>query len=212
MSKHRLKTVLCFGDSNTWGYNPANGSRFGYNERWPGIMRQNLGDGFVVIEEGLNHRTTLWDDPIQPYKNGKTYLIPCLDSHKPLDLVFLMLGSNDLKARFDVNASDIAESAGLLVDIIQRSGSGHGGFAPKVVLMSPPPFSVLTDLQEMFEGWEEKFQTISDQFRITAESRGVNFLDTSQYVASSELDGIHLDAGAHRKLGQVATSLAREIL
>ena len=86
-----MKTVLCYGDSNTWGADPAGGPRFGLDQRWPGILRTLLGSGYWVIEEGLGGRTTVWDDPIEGFKNGKTYLIPCLDSHKPLDLVIAPL-------------------------------------------------------------------------------------------------------------------------
>ena len=97
-----MKTILCYGDSNTWGYNPATTERSSRDERWTGILRRELDDGYLVIEEGLNGRTTVWDDPIEGYKNGKEYLIPCLETHKPLDLVIIMLGTNDLKVRFSV--------------------------------------------------------------------------------------------------------------
>ena len=91
-----MKTILCFGDSNTWGYNPENGQRFGPEERWTGILRNSLGEDYRVIEEGLNGRTTLWDDPIAGFKNGLDYLMPCLESHMPFDLITIMLGTNDL--------------------------------------------------------------------------------------------------------------------
>ena len=99
-----MKTILCYGDSNTWGYNPSMGGRYARDERWPGVLRKELGEGYLVIEEGLNGRTTVWDDPIEGYKNGKTYLVPCLETHKPLDLVIILLGTNDLKMRFSVSA------------------------------------------------------------------------------------------------------------
>ena len=95
-----MKTILCFGDSNTWGYNPENRQRFGPEERWSGILRNSLGEDYRAIEEGLNGRTTLWDDPIEGFKNGLDYLMPCLESHKPFDLITIMLGTNDLKCRF----------------------------------------------------------------------------------------------------------------
>ena len=95
--------ILCYGDSNTWGYNPSTKERYDRYERWTGILQFTLGDEYHVIEEGLNGRTTVWDEPIEgEYKNGKTYLVSCLESHKPLDLVIIMLGTNDLKKRFSV--------------------------------------------------------------------------------------------------------------
>jgi lysophospholipase L1-like esterase len=87
-----VKRILCYGDSNTWGYDPVTQERFDKNERWTGQLSQMLGGNYDVIEEGLNGRTTVWDDPIEGYKNGRDYLIPCLESHKPLDLVIILLG------------------------------------------------------------------------------------------------------------------------
>jgi lysophospholipase L1-like esterase len=90
------KTILCYGDSNTWGFNPATQARYARDERWTGVLRQALGDGYWVIEEGLNGRTTVWDDPIEDYRSGKEYLLPCLRSHKPVDLVVVMLSHSRL--------------------------------------------------------------------------------------------------------------------
>ncbi len=93
-----MKTVLCYGDSNTWGSDPETGERFAPEVRWPGVMARELGDGFHVIEEGLPGRTTLREDPIEgSYKDGRAYLTPCLESHRPIDLVTIMLGTNDLR-------------------------------------------------------------------------------------------------------------------
>jgi lysophospholipase L1-like esterase len=92
-----MKAILCYGDSNTWGYDPVTKGRFPRDMRWTGVLRQSLGDDYLVIEEGLNGRTTVWDDPIEGYKNGAAYLVPCLTTHRPLDLVIIMLGTNDLK-------------------------------------------------------------------------------------------------------------------
>ena len=117
-----MKTILCFGDSNTWGYNPENRQRFGPEERWTGILRNSLGEDYRVIEEGLNGRTTLWDDPIEGFKNGLDYLMPCLESHRPFDLITIMLGTNDLKCRFSVSAFDIAESVGVFPSARAKPG------------------------------------------------------------------------------------------
>ncbi len=134
-----MRTVLCYGDSNTWGYEPATGKRFPEDVRWPGVLARQLGEGFRVIEEALNGRTTVRDDPVEEHKNGKTYLRPCLESHAPLDLVIIALGVNDLKARFFASASDVADGAGVLVSIARRSGVGPDGGSPAVMLVAPPP-------------------------------------------------------------------------
>jgi len=151
-----VKTIVCYGDSNTWGFNPVTQDRFSITERWTGVLAQELGAGYRVVEEGLNGRTTIWDDPIEEWRNGKTYFLPCLWSHKPIDLVTIMLGTNDLKERFSVSAYDIAASAGVLVDIALRSGAGPNGNAPQVLLMAPPVVAKLTDYAEMFQDAEAK--------------------------------------------------------
>jgi lysophospholipase L1-like esterase len=201
-----MKTVLCYGDSNTWGYNPGTGERFSRDERWTGVLRQKLGAEYHVIEEGLNGRTTVWDDPIEGYKNGKEYLIPCLQSHRPIDLVVIMLGTNDLKKRFSVSAYDIANAAGVLVDVVQRSDAGPEGHPPKVLLIAPPPVGKLTEFAEMFEDAEVKSRKFSEYYRRVAEEYGCMLLDTSEVIVSSDLDGIHFEAGEHQKLGEAVAA------
>ena len=103
------KRILCFGDSLTWGFNPHDCSRFDDDIRWTGVLQKLLGDEYKVIEEGQNGRTIAVDDPVEGEKNGLTYLIPCLDSHMPLDAMIVMLGTNDLKVRFGFTPKDIAD-------------------------------------------------------------------------------------------------------
>ncbi|MCR5291299.1 MAG: acylhydrolase, partial [Eubacterium sp.] len=133
-----MTTVLCFGDSNTYGYNPSNGFRYPENVRWTGRLRKLLGSDYVVVEEGCNGRTTVFDDPVEGWKNGRGYLKPCLNSHKPVDIVIMMLGSNDMKETFHASPEDIARGAETLVrDIIDFTGEKQG-FVPKIILVSPP--------------------------------------------------------------------------
>ena len=207
-----MKTILCYGDSNTWGYNAADAGRFPREVRWTGVMAHELGAGYHVIEEGLNGRTTVWDDPIEGYKNGKEYLIPCLETHRPIDLVVLMLGSNDLKMRFSLSAYDIANGAGVLVDVIQKSAAGRDGGAPRVLLMAPPPVAKLTDFAEMLEGAVAKSKKFAQHYQRVATERGCEFLDTSTVIVSSDLDGIHIDPPEHRKLGKAVARRVKEIL
>ena len=207
-----MKTILCFGDSNTWGYDPATKERFPRDQRWTGVLRRELGDPYEIIAEGLNGRTTVWDDSIDEYRNGKKYLIPCLISHQPLDLVVVLLGTNDLKMRFSLSAIDIAKGAASLVDVIQKSGVGRAGKSPQVLLMAPPPLGKLTEFAEMFEGAEIKSQRLSRHYRQKAEECGCEFFDTAEAVASSDIDGVHWEPGEHQKLGQAVAGIARRIL
>jgi len=207
-----MKTVLCYGDSNTWGFNPVTQDRFPITERWTGVLAHELGAGYRVVEEGLNGRTTLWDDPIEEWRNGKTYLLPCLWSHKPIDLVIIMLGTNDLKERFSVSAYDIAAGAGVIVDLTLRSGAGPNGGSPQVLLMAPPVVAKLTDYAEMFEDAEAKSKKFAEHYQRVARNYGCHFLDTAQIIVSSDRDGIHFEMGEHRKLGLAVAARVREIL
>jgi lysophospholipase L1-like esterase len=207
-----VKTILCYGDSNTWGYRPVTKDRYSREERWVGVLQQALGAGYEVIAEGLNGRTTVWDDPIEGYKNGKEQLIPILTSHKPVDLVTIMLGTNDLKRRFGLGAYDIAEGAGVLVEMVQKSNCGPDERAPQVLLLAPPPVAKLTEYDEMFAGALEKSQQFSRHYRRVANERGCAFLDTAEVIVSSDRDGIHFEVGEHRKLGLAVAAQARKIL
>ena len=207
-----MKRVLCYGDSNTWGYNPLTQDRFDKHERWTGQLSQSLGSDYDVIEEGLNGRTTVWDDPIEGFKNGCDYLIPCLESHKPLDLVIIFLGVNDLKKRFSLSADDIAEGAGVLVQIVQKSNTGIENRAPQVLLVAPPPVGKLTAFAEMFEGAEAKSRKFAEHYgRVAAELR-CRFLDTSAVIVSSDMDGIHFEHREHVRLGQAVAEKVKEII
>jgi len=207
-----LKIILCYGDSNSWGYNPLTQERLSIHERWTGVLADQLGRDYRVIEEGLNGRTTVWDDPIEEFRNGKEYLMPCLLSQKPLDLVVLMLGTNDLKKRFSVSAQDIANSIGVLVEIIQRSGAGANDSAPKILLIAPPVIGTLTGFAEMFENGFEKSQKFGGYYRQVADLYDCEFLDAGKVIKSSELDGIHFEPDQHMKLGQAVAALVKEIL
>ncbi len=204
-----MTTILCYGDSNTWGYDPATKDRFGPDVRWTGVLQRILGGGYQVIEEGLNGRTTVWDDPLSPGRNGKAYLPPCLESHRPLDLVTIMLGTNDLKRRFGLTSSDIAEGAGLLADMVVQIGRTAAGTPPVVLLIAPPPTSRFGEFGEMFQGATETSRGFAEAYRMVAGWNHCAFLDAGEVVVSSDLDGIHLEADEHRKLGE---AVAGEIL
>jgi lysophospholipase L1-like esterase len=208
----RIKTIVCFGDSNTWGYNPATGNRFAADVRWTGVLQRALGDGYKVIEEGLNGRTTNVEDPMQSHRNGLTYLPPCLESHKPLDLVTVMLGTNDLKARFGRSGSDIAEAAASLVGLAQTLPVGPDGLFPKALLMAPPPIAKLTDYDVMFAGADEKSRQFARHFRTYAGWYDAPVLDAGEVIRSSDLDGIHLEADGHRKLGEAVAREVRKLI
>jgi lysophospholipase L1-like esterase len=211
-----MKRILCYGDSNTWGYDPVTQTRFDDQTRWTRVLAATLGTGYEIIEEGLNGRTTVWDDPIEGElasdKNGRTYLGPCLQSHAPLDGVILMLGTNDLKRRFGLPASDIALGVKALVGVIQRSRSGRGNVAPPVLLLAPPPLAALSEgmaLAEMFEGGEAKSVRFGELHARVAAEASCAFFDAGTVIRSSPVDGIHFDAEEHATLGAAVAGQTR---
>ncbi len=206
-----MKTILCYGDSNTWGYIPGTAQRYGRDIRWPKVMQQYLGAEYEVIEEALNGRTTVHEDFLEEGRNGMTYLMPCLISHSPIDLVILKLGVNDLKQRFAVPASDIADGVRKLSWKILKSDTGPGGQTPKLLIMAPPPLGKLTMFADMFAGGAEKSKQFSEHYRTVAEELGCAYLDTGAYVVSSDVDGIHWEPDQHIKLGQVVASKVKAI-
>ncbi len=212
-----MKSILCFGDSNTWGARPLTSmddiTRYGPDVRWGSVLRTTLGEGYWVVEEGLNGRTTVWPDPVEgEYKSGKSYLPACLESHAPLDLVAILLGTNDLKHRFGLSAWDIAASAGVLVRIVQSSPFGSNGTAPRVLLICPPPVAKLTLFADMFAGATEKSQHMARCYSAIAAEYQCDFLDAGQYIVSSDIDGIHLDPDQQQKLGRVVAEKVKDIL
>ncbi|MCC6315371.1 MAG: SGNH/GDSL hydrolase family protein [Thermomicrobiales bacterium] len=196
------KTVLCYGDSNTYGAKPDGTGRFAPEVRWPGVVARVLGDGYRVIEEGLNGRTTRWDDPIELGRNGLTTLLPIVESHNPIDLMTIMLGTNDLKARFRLNASDIAQSAGELGAMAKRLAVNAESAPAVILLIAPPPTTTLTQYDLMFEGAFEKSRQFAEYYRRAAGWYGLEFFDAGSAAVSSELDGIHFDADQHQRLGE----------
>lgn len=209
-----MKTVLCYGDSNTWGYNPLTGARYPYSQRWTTVLARELGEDFLVIPEGLNGRTTAWPDPLEgEHKSGKSTLIAILESHHPLDLVVLMLGTNDLKHRWGLSAWDIARGAQTLVTLILATGFGPEGRAPRVLLVVPPPTCVQgTATEEMFAGADETSRGLAQQYARVAVEFGVAYLNAGDHIVSSPLDGIHLDRTELPKLGVAVADRVREVL
>ena len=201
-----MKTIVCYGDSNTYGYNPENGFRYEYEERWTTILQKELKDSAIVIPEGLNGRTTSFEDELRPGRNGATYLDPCLHSHGPIDLVVLMLGTNDLKIRFQATPTDIGKGIDRLIKMIKS-----------ITPQKRPHLG--DDLTEIPSGEEMGFERgISYSKRLApiyedwAKFHNIEFLDAAKYAKASEIDACHLTRESHRKLGEMVAKKCKEIL
>ena len=206
------RTIVCFGDSNTHGADPTIvGGRLPREQRWPRIMAATLGEEYEVIEEGLNGRCTIWDSPIEPGRNGLTYLGPCLRSHKPVDLVIIMLGTNDLKTAYDKRAADIAVGAGRLIGEAKSTLSGPDDMPPKVLLVAPVPIGEITRHSEMWGFGEsyEKSRELARLYQVAAEDYGAGYFDAGSVAEVHPEDGIHLDAAACAKLGPAMAEAVR---
>lgn len=212
MKNNEIKEILCFGDSLTWGWNPFDRGRYPFEKRWTGVLQKELGKDYRIIEEGLNGRTTIWDDPIEGEKNGKKYLIPCLESHMPLDLVIIMLGTNDLKLRFNKSAFDIAAAADSLIQLVQKSQAGRDSQSPKSLLVSPPPLGKLTDWEEMMEGGYEKSKKLAGYYEMFARDHQYFFFNAGEIVKTSDLDGLHWEEGENLKFGKAIAAKVKQII
>ena len=199
-------TVLCYGDSNTYGYNPVNGLRYPKDVRWPGVLQKLLGDGYAVIEEGCNGRTTVFEDVEEPWKAGLGYLRPCLNTHKPIDFVIMMLGSNDLKRMFHASVQEIADGAEVLVKLIKQFTKEKQGFVPKVILVSPPEIGKDIATSEFARSFDEDAIIRSKKLPILYEKIARKyeciFFDAAKVVEASEVDSLHLMPEAHKKLAE----------
>ena len=209
------KTILCYGDSNTFGYEPETGMRYPRDVRYPGRLQLLLGDDCLVVEEGCNGRTTIHDDPVDGWKNGLGYLRPCLNSHKPVDVVIMMLGSNDLKTTFHLTAEEIALGAGVLVDVIKEFTAEKQGFIPEIILVSPPEIGKGIRTSPFFGRFSEDAIAESKKFsacyKAVAEEKGCIFFDAAQYVDPSETDSLHLTAEGHQILAEKLCDVIKEL-
>ena len=200
------RTILCYGDSNTWGYLAETGDRLAPDERWPGILAARLGTSARVIEEGLNGRTSIYDDPTDAILNGKTFLPVCLATHAPIDVVVIFLGTNDLFMPGGFTAHFAAAGVGVLADMVAKSEAGPAEAAPSVLVVVPPPFAELTEYAESSPHGVEESARFSEAYARMAKERDLPLVDLRGVVDSSPLDGIHFDAAGHRAIGEAVAA------
>lgn len=216
------RTLLCFGDSNTWGFDPATGARYPRAVRWPGVCASELGDGWHVLEAGLNGRTTVFEDPLGDLA-GVRHLGPVLASAAPVGVVVIALGTNDLKARFSASAAEIADGAGALVERVLASDAGPDDAAPAVLLVAPPPvgdvYTVAGDDPDEREAtaltWRdarERSLGFARHYRRVARELGVAYLDAGTVLTSSPVDAIHWSEEGHAALGRAVARAVGELV
>ncbi|MFW2541923.1 SGNH/GDSL hydrolase family protein [Primorskyibacter sp. 2E107] len=198
-----MAVILCYGDSNTHGTKPVAvpgvSERYDPGDRWPDAMAAALGTAHQVISEGLPGRTTVHEDVIEGgMRNGLAVLPAILHSHKPIDLMVLMLGTNDLKGRFSVTGYEISRSLERLVLAARAEG-----VVARIVLVAPPPVRECGTLVDVYAGAEARQIGMTDHIRNAAQRLGCGFVDAGETVCVSEEDGVHWTAEAHRQFGAV---------
>ena len=208
------RRILCFGESLTWGHDPTLAGRL--DTRWPRVLQECLGPDTTVIEEGQCGRNIATDDPAEGEKNGFKYILPCLESHTPLDLLIVMLGTNDCKQKYAYSAMDIAWEMRRFLEKVLTHRHFQCADGYQVLLMAPPPItgaiqtSWLGDVFGYDEG-RRTSQQLAGHFRGLAARYGCLFLDAGEFAAASDLDGIHLDAENQRKLGEAVARFVKEL-
>ena len=211
-----MKRILCFGDSNTWGFvaeSPNRGKRHPSSIRWTGHLQSLSQDRYQIIEEGLNSRTTALEDPDKAGKNGLTYFEPCLESHLPLDGVVIMLGTNDLKKKYRSPATDIRDRMRLLIQkakSLARTEDGH----PSQIWIVGLPILLESPIYEDYRYPElnAKQMELHSLYEPLAKDEGVHFLSLQNRIDSSHEDGIHWSGENHQKFAKIVNDALSLIL
>lgn len=214
MKKH----IICFGDSNTHGYcaDPGDcadgGIRFNEDERWTCLLQKYLGDDYLVTEEGLSGRTTVFEDPLHEAMSGLGYITPCLKSHEFVDLLIIMLGTNDTKERLGANAACIGIGLGRLVKKAMDTDC-WGDHKPNILVICPPPIGEgLTD-KPMGNGCPQKSRELPQYYQEQCRLLGVHYLDANEIGCEfNQVDFMHLTRKGHATLAAHLGKLVPELL
>lgn len=208
-------SVVCFGDSLTWGFNPVDKSRYGHTVRWTRRLQGELGPDFHVIEEGVNGRTTVFEDSTRGDKNGLAHLYTVRKTHMPIDVLIIMLGSNDLQDRFNMSAEAIGLAMGRVLFEATRATDDVEGRAPKVLLMAPPPLGDFSGLE--YEGLYSndhggvQSKRLAAVYAALAEQYGTAFFDAGSVIAPSKIDAIHFEAAPQADLAKAVAVEVRKL-
>lgn len=201
-----LRQILVYSDSLSWGIIPATRGRLDFDARWPGVMEIALSArhrSVRVIEDCLNGRRTVWDDPFKPGRNGLVGLAQRIEANSPLSLVMLMLGTNDFQSMHPHTAWHAAQGIATLVTAIRQAPIEPGMPVPPILVIAPPPILVPKGpIAAKFTDAAGKSAGLADAYRAMAAELGCRFFDAGSATSASRVDGIHLDADQHRRLGE----------
>ena len=211
-----MKQILVYGDSMSWGIRPGTRERLPFDQRWPGVMQLALdaiSRDIRIIEDCLNGRRTVWDDPFRPGRNGLRGLAQRIEIHAPLALVILALGTNDFQAMHPLTPALSAQGIAALVGAIRQAPLEPGMTAPPVLIVAPPPIGEPRGpIAAKFEGAQQKSAGLAAAYADIARQLDCPFLDAGSVTPSSSVDGIHLDADQHLALGKALANVVRQLL
>ncbi|MGO4449561.1 SGNH/GDSL hydrolase family protein [Phyllobacterium sp. TAF24] len=210
-----MKTVLCYGDSLTWGYIPDGSGRHALEDRWPQVLQAELGSSVNVVADGLNGRTTAFDDHLSGFeRNAAKTLTTALGTHFPLDLVIIMLGTNDMKTFICGNALGTKRGMQRLIEIVRTAPYQLGVRAPDILIMSPPALGEAggPEFRLVFEQGIEQSRLLSAYYDDAAKEAACGFFDAGSVAKTSPVDGVHLDRDNTRAIGKAIAPIVRGIL
>lgn len=211
-----MHQILIYSDSLSWGIIPTTRQRLPFDQRWPGVMENMLlssGERVRVIEDCLNGRRTVWDDPYKPGRNGLVGLAQRIEIHSPLALVVLMLGTNDFQSMHEHNAWHSSQGIAALVSAIRGAPIEPNMPVPPVLVVAPPPIRTPKGpIAPKFTGGENKCVGLAMAYEKVCQEIGCHFFDSSTVVTSSAVDGVHLDAEQHMVLGKALATAAAPFL
>ncbi|MFZ6654551.1 SGNH/GDSL hydrolase family protein [Undibacterium sp. TJN19] len=211
-----MRHILVYGDSLSWGLVPTTRKRLGFEERWPGVLEIGLNSAehnVRVVEDCLNGRRTVWDDPFKPGRNGQQGLAQRIESLSPLSLVIIMLGTNDFQSMHQNNAWLSSQGLAVLISTIRQAPLEPGMPVPPILIVVPPPIGIPKGLiAPKFMGGEEKSDGLAEVYKDVAIANNCHFFDAGSVVTVSEYDGVHLDADQHLILGWELVGVVTSIL
>lgn len=211
-----MQHILVYSDSLTWGIIPGTRRRLSFNQRWPGILETALldrGSSVRVIENCLNGRRTAFEAPDKPGRNGLAGIQQTVEAHSPLELVILMLGTNDFQSVHQHSVDDSAAGMTALITAIQTAPIEPGIPVPKILLVAPPMIGRLDkSTAAKFSGAAERSTGLAAAYAAVARQTNCQFFDAGSTVTSSPIDGVHLDADQHNKLGHALANIVAAAL
>lgn len=211
-----MKHILVYSDSLSWGIVPLTRQRLPFEQRWPGVMElalEAVGVKARVIEDCLNGRRTVWEDPFKPGRNGLESLAQRIEIHSPLSLVILMLGTNDFQSMHPHNAWHAAQGMATLVSAVRAAPIEPGMPVPPVLVVAPPALTTPQGpIAPKFAGGEHKCVGLAEAYAQVCQALGCHFFDAGSVVTSSKVDGVHLDADQHLVLGQALARIVTSLV